>query len=633
MDSPILQRLRGNKATRRWPFLVPDQRLFEVRTLTGCVQTASIIYDAVSTSALGYEGRELEARRDMLRLAALLHDVGHSIMSHVSERFYAQNPDVIRAQKALKKHYRHNVSAAETISVLILRSPAFQELLIAAQMRRTVYKERDIIVKACACIAGSKHRMLPDVYLAEIVNGDLDCDKLDYIARDAHMAGVPISLDVEHLCSKLRIGKSFAADTSPIHHLAVIPSGARALEEMLVSRIFLYDKFYYHQKIMAAEELVRRALFYLARAYPPFSSPATLLEFSDDEFLTLSPKRLVSQYGIDETNTDLLQGCELLARARARDLPKRAFAFARRFIPEMPEAYSRFVNAGKGDGVPQAVGEFMATDQLLSSPNGMDTCASGITALLDDLGYKQEVFIGYQSSERAAGKMDMPVFMTGGETEATPDFMFNVSKWSDAYKLQKQTSFVFAYSHLPQVHLAAERWFAERRMNFAPKCWIWSKLSAATIHAARLALPANPGWLPRKFPPNYLEEPKTKERIARLRTKFASFLHSVDPSIGPALIESWVWQFGDPDLQDSAVAFLEYIKFVERPDIVAGFKEIIAERPNLSTAVWIPLRPIKGGGTSADQVNYDLRACILMCKTSESSEQRGHLGGWASRLF
>ena len=611
VDSPIFQRLRGIRQLGVGHFLFPTSGYSRFEHSLGCVQTASLIFDAVSTPSLGYEGKEIEARRDMLRLAALLHDVGHSIMSHVSERFYAQNTDVMRAQKALTRHYRHRVSAAEAISILILRSAAFQELLVAAQMRRTIYKERDVVTKICACIAGSKHRMMPDVYLAEIVNGDLDCDKLDYIARDAHMAGVPISLDIEHLCSKLRIGKSVTSQNSPILHMAVTPSGARALEEMLVSRIFLYDKFYYHQKIMASEELVRRSLFYLARAYPAFSSPATLLDFSDDEFLALSPKWIASQFGIDGSNDDLARGCQLLARARARDLPKRAFAFARRFIPEMPEAYSRFVNAGKGDGVPQAVGEFMATDQLLSSPNGIDTCASGITALLDELASKQEVFIGYQSSERAAGKMDMPVFMPGGETEATPDFMFNVSKWSDAYKLQKQTSYVFAYNELPQVHLAAERWFAERRMSFAPKCWIWSKMSGATIRAARLALPAKPGWLSHKLPPNYLEEQIAKDRINKLRAKFATFLHSIDPTVGPALIESWVWQFGDPDLQDSALALLEYIKFAERPDIISGFKELVSQRVALAKAVWVPLRSRSGPGASADQIRYDLKDLAL----------------------
>jgi HD superfamily phosphohydrolase len=622
VDSPLLQRLRFIRQLGVGHFLFPTAGYSRFEHSLGCVKAVSTLFDTVSDRTsrpqVAYDGEHLVARRDVVRLAALLHDVGHCIMSHVSEKFYKQYPDVEDAQRRLKRHYGPSVAAAEAVAILVLKSEAFQRLLAASGIRRSVFSEREIIDKVCACIAGSKRRMLPDAYLAEMVNGPVDCDKLDYLARDAHMAGLPISLDIDRLFSKLRIVKTLDEDHgTPMFSLAIVPSGARALEEMLVSRIFLYDKFYYHPKIMAAEELVRRALFYLEKACPALGTPQELLDYGDDEFLSLTGSYLASRYGQKADDPNIVTGCELLARARARDLPKRAFAFAQRFIPDTPPIYGRFVNRGKEDSAGHASRDYIDVDQVLQSPGGADLTARSMKVLTDDLKVGSELFVGYQSASRAAGRMEMLVLLPGDVVETTPDFMFNVSKWSDAYALNKQTSYVFAYDDLAKVHLAAERYFAERRLTFAPKSWVWTKLSENDLNAERSVLPETPDWLPHRLPPNFFTSADTQERLDALRDKFSSYLRSFDSELGPQLVDGWVWQFQDADLQDSAMAFLEHITFVEKGAIIEGFQQAVEKRAELRDAIWVPLRPREGQGKSADLVKYDLQEIGLrMCDVS-----------------
>ncbi|HZJ01072.1 MAG TPA: HD domain-containing protein, partial [Gemmatimonadaceae bacterium] len=369
MDSPLVQRLRFIRQLGVGHYLFPSAGYTRFEHSIGCIQAASMLFDSISnpanSPAVTYVGDENGSRRDIVRLAALLHDTGHSILSHVSERFYESFAPLKTAQETLKAFYRSPVAPAEVVAILIIRSAAFQSLLAASGMRRTVFNDREIIDKLCACIAGSKLRTQPDSYLSEIINGPVDSDKIDYLARDGHMVGVPISLDLERLRSKLRLVRTTNLKGAPVYSLAIVPSGARALEEMLVSRIFLYDKFYYHPKIMAAEELVRRALHFLSKAHPNLQSPSELLNYGDDEFLSMTPSVFIQRYGLYKETKDVTKGCELLRQARARELPKRAFAFAQRFMPEAPEAYSRFVNNGKPDPIRLSVEAWTTTDKFI----------------------------------------------------------------------------------------------------------------------------------------------------------------------------------------------------------------------------------------------------------------------------
>lgn len=613
LDSPILQRLRYVRQLGVGHFLFPSSGYSRFEHSVGTVHTASRMFDAVcgtpissNQSILPYKSEGLAARRDVVRLAAMLHDIGHCVFSHVSERFYGNSTDVKQTAEDIGSYYESAITPAEAVTLLILQTESFRKLLAASGIRRTEYNEETILQLTAACIAGSKKILGADTFLAEMVNGPVDCDKLDYLARDAHMAGVPVSLDIPRLLSKLRVAKVRADDGSDLWALAIVQSGTRALDELLVSRIFLYDKFYYHPKVMAAEELVRRALYHLAQDVPTLNSPAGLLPFGDDAFIGLTPPEIELRFGVPRTTRSVVKACELLARVRNRELPRRAFAFASRFLPEEPEALTRLARRGREDDAMIGKYEYRTFVRLLlQSPDTKERAAKLIGDFAAELGAKTEVFIGIQSATRAAGNVYLPVILPDGQVDEKPSFLFKTSEWTEAYALNKQTQYVFADGDLPKVHLAAERLFQGNDMSFAPNSMVVAKISRSDLNVLRAGMAGD--WLPVRNEPDLLASASIQERIRVQQQRLSSFLHSVHPELGKTFVEAWLFQFPDGDLRESALQLIEHITYVEAPTLVGGFRTIIARNAALREALWIPFRGRGGVGKSADQLGYDLK--------------------------
>lgn len=621
LDSPLVQRLRYVRQLGVGHVLFPTSGYSRFEHSVGVLQTATRMFRAVVDAQLAsgrpiYTPEEFTWRLRIVRLAALLHDAGHCVFSHVSESFYARFSDVKTARQHFSDYFGNGVSASEAITLILLQSNAFAELLRRSNASRAIGKDdANIIELMCACIAGSTTKTSPDTFLAAIVNGSVDADKLDYLVRDAHMAGVPVSLDISRLFSKLRLAEDTTETDEKIIALAIVPSGTRALDELLVSRIFLYDKFYYHPKVMAAEEVIRRALLYLSRAVPAFASPVTLLQYGDDEFLSLTPESIATKYGIDADNNDLRRGCDLLRRVKYRELPKRAFAFALRYTPTPPPIALRFESENgvvpTDDSATNTSLQFRQIARALSSAEGRERYANNIAARARELGAGDDVYVAFQQAKRAANAAYLHVVLPNGKLEKRPTFLFKSHEWTEAYALNKATSYVFAYNHLAKVHLAAEREFAELHegITFAPNCWIMAKVDGDDVDRERVKLVDE--WLPHRLAPNILTTPRYAQRIRQQRERFASFLNSLLPNDGTHLVEAWLSQFPDADLRDSALCLLEHLTYVEPADMRAAVQKHIERAPDLQNAIWMPITKRGEHVKSAHQLMINLRTLGL----------------------
>ncbi|MEX2282558.1 MAG: hypothetical protein WEE89_08745, partial [Gemmatimonadota bacterium] len=320
LDSPLLQRLRYIRQLGVAHFLFPTTGYSRFEHTIGARGRAVEMLEALrsrnkpETPPVSRTDHSYEAA---LKLGALFHDVGHCAFSHVSEKFYGPQSDIQNAITFLNEFMMIDgeISPSELISILIVTSPVVRKLLDASRIpiNHSDLEGDKLQNFVVCCIAGSSEATAPNSYLAQIINGPIDCDKLDYLARDAHMAGTPIALDVGRLVSKLRLApikhKKTGATT---YSLGIDISGARAVDELLASRVFLFDKLYFHHKVLAAEELLRQGLETLKSKFPVIQNPITLLPFSDEQLLDLYPLKDIAH--LDPSEPEFEVARDLFAR-------------------------------------------------------------------------------------------------------------------------------------------------------------------------------------------------------------------------------------------------------------------------------------------------------------------------------
>jgi HD superfamily phosphohydrolase len=238
----------------------------------------------------------------LLRFAAMMHDTGHCFLSHVSERAMYQlelGQGPTRMEAALQDAEKYfgslkRPSVGELLSALITLLPELMEILDIAQVPRWQGKTDRLAWDVAKLIVRGRFSDRP--FMNEIISGALDVDKLDYMSRDCYMAGLAVPIDVERLLEKMCVvtvpasefpeyaESSGAVASQAVQVLAVQRGGARAFEDLVVSRVLLYDKLYNHQKVRAAEGAVVNALQLLQKGNPAFRKISTYIQLSESQF-------------------------------------------------------------------------------------------------------------------------------------------------------------------------------------------------------------------------------------------------------------------------------------------------------------------------------------------------------------
>ena len=245
---PVWQNIRLDAAAAAIVDTSEFQRLRRVKQLG----FAHLVYPgAIHTRflhALGVHhltGRAIEALRDrgalealddeqtaavpIVRLAALLHDIGHYPFSHAMEELEAG---------AIPGHH-------EEMADRFLASPAIRRVLGGVAP--------DAGARIGALIRGTS-----DHPLQGLVSGSLDLDKIDYLRRDSLFCGVPYgAVDVERLLESLTLARE--ADGAPLE-VAVTEKGISALESLLFAKYQMFRNVYWHHAVRAATVAFRRLI-------------------------------------------------------------------------------------------------------------------------------------------------------------------------------------------------------------------------------------------------------------------------------------------------------------------------------------------------------------------------------------
>jgi HD superfamily phosphohydrolase len=259
LDTAWLQRLRriSQLQSARWVFPTAEHSRFTHglgvmhlagqwgRSLQPTLRAA--LPSLAPGEAVPSEGLVVET----LRVAGLLHDVGHGPFAHFfDERVLASFPAPEDARRGGGKRLSH-----EDLSQLIIE----RELgpLIAALRRapgatpeRDAFGEGEAIDPRWVSFLVSKPALrdasMPAWVrlLQPLLSGVFTVDNLDYVQRDAFFTGVQVGIDVERLRRY-----AFVSERG----LTLYEPGVAALEGFLNARLLLYQAVYFHRTVRAID--------------------------------------------------------------------------------------------------------------------------------------------------------------------------------------------------------------------------------------------------------------------------------------------------------------------------------------------------------------------------------------------
>jgi HD superfamily phosphohydrolase len=222
---------------------------------------------------LGIEGTQAER----IRAAALLHDVGHGPYSH--------NVETVTQRHTGKYH------------------DEVHELLAAGEVG-DVLRDHDLDPARVADLVAGESQY------GQLVSGELDVDRMDYLVRDAHHTGVPYgTIDHERLVRELAFVDG---------ELVLREGNVQTAESLLLARALMNPTVYQHHVARISKAMLRQAAERLLNRTE--TTPAELRRMDDHDLL-------VALRTTPET-------AAVATRLRTRDLYKRAVWAELDAVPE-----------------------------------------------------------------------------------------------------------------------------------------------------------------------------------------------------------------------------------------------------------------------------------------------------------
>ena len=350
LDSPILQRLRYIKQLGLANLLYASADHSRFSHTMGVIQTAETMQKQIEKE-LNKEGVQTDSDvNQIVRLSAIFHDCGHMFCSHASERYFQKNPrfslyeEVREVQNYINDRLSIKPSLSEILSVLIVQSEAVGSLLEIVEkglVSVNIQKANKdcVIEKICCFIWGYPYseKLLP---YAQIISGQIDSDKLDYLKRDSHSTGVPAAVDMSRVFQKHRVVQSnknykmkstTEEDVDTRYTIAIAPAAINTVDQLIISRYMMFENVYFHQKTLTAETLLRYALEKLCESTNGlFDNFRNIIILQDNDvihtdFDLIIRKRVPDLKIADEEEYN--SACQILSDLAKRKLFKRSLAF------------------------------------------------------------------------------------------------------------------------------------------------------------------------------------------------------------------------------------------------------------------------------------------------------------------
>ncbi|NHI83802.1 MAG: HD domain-containing protein [Candidatus Thorarchaeota archaeon] len=193
------------------------------------------------------------ALHDVLQasVAAILHDIGHSALGHGLEKF----AHLIKNNKLRDKNVskmllegkigiqHHSVPCAADILESLKKDPQYGDL----------FEPKDI-----AKIINGFHHNPKKLFIANLISGAIDADRMDYLLRDAYHTIPGGQYDFGGIIENMAVREIRDSEDCV---LAFYERGIPSLESLVTSRDFMYTQVYHNRINRISQAMIARALY------------------------------------------------------------------------------------------------------------------------------------------------------------------------------------------------------------------------------------------------------------------------------------------------------------------------------------------------------------------------------------
>ncbi|MCL5779538.1 MAG: HD domain-containing protein [Firmicutes bacterium] len=272
IDNSFFQRLRRIRQLATTYLLYPSAEHTRFPHSIGVMHVSTLIFDRLVSKrrdVLGWSNDEVKKYRQMLRLASLLHDIGHAPFSHVSDDLF---DETIKSHEGMAGKIITCSDIAQIIDK-IGRDLGFNASAIAAMVTgQTFFKEEQL--------------------LCDIFASELDSDKMDYLLRDSLYTGVKYGyFDMDRILNVISL---FPKDGS--WKIGIEYDGVEAVEGLILARYFMFTQVYLHRTRRVYDRMMVHVLKEILKLkYGKTKLPSDLEEFKKwDDYSVIENAKTIS---------------------------------------------------------------------------------------------------------------------------------------------------------------------------------------------------------------------------------------------------------------------------------------------------------------------------------------------------
>jgi HD superfamily phosphohydrolase len=238
INHPAYQRLRRIRQLAWTDQVYPGAMHTRFEHSLGVMHVASAMFDRLVQKSksllnddLGFSDDAINNDRRLVRLAALLHDVGHSPFSHASEELFPEHDG---------DQLEHEEYSAE-----IIRRKLNDVIDNHVDSQNT-----GVTAERVASLLEGNTSVGRSLIWRDIITGQLDADRTDYLLRDSLHSGVDYgNFDWRRLIDCLLFVRTGEDATGT--RIGLTQGGFHAAEGLVLARYFMFTQVYFHKTRVA----------------------------------------------------------------------------------------------------------------------------------------------------------------------------------------------------------------------------------------------------------------------------------------------------------------------------------------------------------------------------------------------